>query len=79
VVVAGGLVALGAVAGRIATSGALVVAPAGRQVPARPTGPLRRVTVTVEAEIGERTTRPFGRSTTRWGRRRVQIIQDYDS
>jgi hypothetical protein len=76
-VVAGGLVALGAVASRVATTGTLAVVPAGRGLPPRPVSPPRRVTVTIEAEIGERTTRTWGGTTTRWGRRRVQIVQDY--
>ncbi|MCC6628425.1 MAG: hypothetical protein IT340_13630 [Chloroflexi bacterium] len=76
--VAGGLVALGAVVGRMATTSAVAIVPTGRGLLARPPGPPRRVTVTIEAEIGERTTRAWGRTTTRWGRRRVQVVQDYD-
>jgi hypothetical protein len=73
-VVASSLVALGAVAGRMAATSAVTLAPTGRLHPAVPP---RRVTITIETELGERTSRAFGRSTTRWGRRRVQVVQEF--
>ena len=77
-VVAGGLLALGSVVGRMAANppGALVPSGKAAAVPSmlpRPT----RVEITVETEIGERTTRHWGRSTTRWGRRRLRIVQEW--
>jgi hypothetical protein len=77
-VVAGGLLALGSVVGRMAANPPGALVPAGKAVappsmPPRPT----RVEITVETEIGERTSRRWGRSTTRWGRRRVRIVQEW--
>ena len=73
-VVAGGLVALGAVASRVAATSAVTLVPRNRS---QSVVPPRRVTITIETEIGERTTRSWGRSTTHWGRRRVQVVQEF--
>lgn len=77
-VVAGGLLALGSVVGRLATGTAGALVPVGRggatlPVPGRP----GRVEVTIDTEIGARVARPFGRATTHWTRQRVRIVQEW--
>jgi hypothetical protein len=77
-VVAGGLLALGSVVGRMAANPPTALLPSGKApVTPPPLARPTRVEITVETEIGERTTRQWGRSTTRWGRRRLRIVQEW--
>ena len=74
---AGGLLVLGSVVGRMAANppGALVpvrtpppVAPAGETSP-------RRREIWIETEVGEMTGRERGSATVRWQRHRVRIVE----
>jgi hypothetical protein len=76
--VAGGLLALGSVVGRMAAGPSSALVPLGKARPAAPPAARpRRVEVTIETEIGARAEHGWGRATTHWGRRRVRIVQEW--
>jgi hypothetical protein len=75
--VAGGLLALGSVVGRMAAGPSSALVPLGKAQPAAPAARPRRVEVTIETEIGARAEHGWGRATTQWGRRRVRIVQEW--
>jgi hypothetical protein len=74
---AGGLLVLGSVVGRLATQPPGALVPARTPPPVVPTSQTapRRREVWIETEVGEMTRREYGSATLRWQRQRVRIVE----